>query len=91
MQQYADAQAQVERQISGLRELESRKELLELRIRTGVNSLRQINVDLVRMQGDAALGDINRLVQERTEELSGYLNDLQQGYQELSEELGASS
>jgi len=88
MSQYAEALVQVDRQIAGLTELESRKELLELRIRTGVNSLRQINVDLVRMQGDAALGDINRLVQNRTEELSAYLSDLQQSYQELSRDLG---
>lgn len=88
MRQYAEALDQVEHQIAGLRELEKRKELLELRIRTGVNSLRQINVDLVRMEGDAALGDINRLVQNRTEELSAYLSDLQQSYQELNQDLG---
>ena len=88
MRQYAEALDQVERQITGLRELENRKELLELRIRTAVNSLRQINLDLVRMEGDAALGDINRLVHSRTEDLSAYLNDLQQSYQELSQELG---
>ncbi len=88
MRQYAEALDQVERQIAGLGELENRKELLELRIRTGVNSLRQINIDLVRMQGDAALGDINRLVQNQTEELSAYLSDLQQSYQELSQEFG---
>ena len=88
MRQYAEALDQVERQIAGLGELENRKELLELRIRTGVNSLRQINIDLVRMQGDAALGEINRLVQNQTEELSAYLSDLQQSYRELSQELG---
>ena len=49
---------------------------------------RQINTDLVRMQGDAALGEINRLVQNQTEELSAYLSDLQQSYRELSQELG---
>jgi hypothetical protein len=87
--QYADALEQVERQLSGLAELENRRELLELRIRTGVNALRQINVDLVRMQGDAALGQINAMVRDRTNELSGYLNDLQQSYQELSEEFGS--
>jgi hypothetical protein len=90
MRQYAAALDQLERQIVSVGELESRHELLELRIRTGVNSLRQINVDLVRMQGDLALGDISSMVQSRTEELSGYLNDLQQSYQELSRELGGS-
>jgi hypothetical protein len=88
MRQYSAALEQVERQIASLQELESRKELLDLRIRTGVNSLRQINVDLVRMQGDAALGDINQLVQSRTGELSAYLSDLQQSYEELSQDLG---
>lgn len=86
--QYADALSQVERQLLGLDELNNRRELLELRIRTGVNSLREINVGLLRIQGDAALGEVNRMVRDRTEELSGYLNDLQRTYQELSEEFG---
>ncbi len=37
---------------------------------------------------DAALGEINRLVHNRTEELSAHLSDLLQSYQELSQELG---
>jgi hypothetical protein len=89
--QYRDALEQLERQRAGFVELENRRELLELRIRTGVNALRQINVDIVRVQGDAALDEINRTVRSRTDELSGYLTDLQQSYRELSEEFGVSS
>jgi len=89
--QYSDSLAQVESQLLSVEELENRRELLELRIRTGVNSMREINVNLLRMQGDAALGEINRMVRIRTDELSGYLSDLQKTYQELNEEFGGSS
>jgi hypothetical protein len=86
--QYREALAQVERQIEGYHGLERRHELMQVRLRTSINSLRQINVDLVRMKGDAALTDINQLVQSSAEELSGYLDDLSQSYSELRQELG---
>ncbi len=85
---YDDALEQISRQIESYRELERREELLEVRLRAGVNALRQIQVDIVRTQGDAALGDINRRVRSRTEELSAYLDDLSRSYQELRQELG---
>lgn len=86
--QYESTIKQLDRQIESHRELRHRKELLDLRIRTAVNSLRQINVDLVRLKGDAALQDVNALLQQKTDELSTYLADLQQSYDELSDEFG---
>jgi len=84
---YDSSLAQVEQHISSYKDLAHRHELVELRIRTGVNSLRQINLDLVRLKGDATLSEVDDLVRKKTDELSGYLSDLQESYQELSDEL----
>jgi hypothetical protein len=85
--QYESTLTQLDRQIASYKELGHRHELVQLRIRTSVNSLRQLNVDLVRIKGDTALSEMNQLVQEKADELSSYLSDLQESYAELSEEI----
>ena len=84
--QYRATLTQLERQIESYRKLVHRHEVVQLRIRTSVNSLRQLNLDLVRIKGESALSEVDSLIQEKANELSSYLSDLQESYQELSNE-----
>ena len=85
--QYQSTLNQLERQIDSYRKLVHRHEMVQLRIRTSVNSLRQLNLDLVRIKGESALSEVDNLIQAKADELSTYLSDLQESYEELSNEL----
>jgi hypothetical protein len=85
---YRESIDQIESQLAGLRELDRKRELVTLRLRSGVNSLRQISLDLVRLRGDQTLAELDDRIADQARELSGYLSDLQESYAELSRDLG---
>lgn len=58
--------------------------LLDLRIRSAMNLLRQLQLDLARAKGVALSNTSSfELLREKSEELSAYLDDLGSGYTEL--------
>jgi class 3 adenylate cyclase len=74
---------QLERQRRSYEELLRDQELIEVRLRAAVNMLKQMRVEVARTRG--ATGGIESLdeLKHRSEELSGYLADLRQAYDEL--------
>lgn len=76
---------QIRKQQSSYAELRNAREMLRLRLSSGLNQLRQLEIDVARMQSVSS--DENpasvSMLREKSEELSEYLEDLRQGYREL--------
>ena len=85
---YEESLGQIETQITGLEDLAQKREMVALRVRAGVNSLRQVSIDLVRIKGDQTLAQLDDRIGEQADELSRYFTDLQASFDELSRELG---
>jgi hypothetical protein len=88
-EEYENSLREIEQQKAAYGELEERREMLELRLRSAINALKRMNLDLARMKsvtqsGGTGLEDIKR----KSEELSRYIDDLEQGYDELNREEG---
>ncbi|NBF41759.1 MAG: hypothetical protein GVY14_15225 [Spirochaetes bacterium] len=73
---------QLERQRRSYEELLRDQELIEVRLRAAVNMLKQMRVEVARMRGTGGIESLDEL-KHRSEELSGYLADLRQAYDEL--------
>lgn len=87
--EYRKSLAEIDRQEASFKELKEQREVLELRMRSSVNTLKQMRIDLARLSGMEGKDDSASAlaVKEKTAELNRYLADLRAGYEEL-EELG---
>ncbi len=85
---YEASLRQIDRQLQSYRELNRRREVLQLRLRTAVNSLHQLHMDLVAVKGEAALAGADGLFARKSDELADYLSDLRASYDELARDLG---
>jgi class 3 adenylate cyclase len=83
--EYEKSLAEIERQETSFNELKEQREVLELRMRSSVNTLKQMRIDLARLAGMADQDETAsaRAVREKTVELNRYLDDLRAGYAEL--------
>ncbi len=83
--EYEKSLAELERQERSFEELEDQRELLELRLRSSVNTLKQLRIDLARLSGMPAGGENATVdaLRGKTLELNRYLDDLRAGYAEL--------
>jgi class 3 adenylate cyclase len=76
---------QIRKQQSSFTELKNEREILRLRLSSSLNQLKQMEIDLARMQSlssdeeAASLG----MLKDKSSELSQYLDDLEAGYREL--------
>lgn len=72
-----------------MRRLEERREITDLRIASAINSLKQLEIDALRMSSLSDVGEsaASRLLDEKSRELSEYLEDLANAQREI-EELG---
>ncbi len=83
--EYEQSLVQVDRQRQSHSELLAEREIIQVRISTAINALKQLRIDVARAGSshtratDVVLGDLRR----RSEELSRYLKDLQDAYDEL--------
>jgi class 3 adenylate cyclase len=82
--EYQNSIAEIDKQETSYKDLEDRREMLELRLKSSVNQLKQMQLDLARFRSspeaneDAALEDVKR----KTSELTKYIEDLRQSYEE---------
>ena len=82
--EYRRAIGEIDRQKDSLSKLEQQREILSLRIRSAVNSLRQLQIDLARMGSvSASDGMSDAALRDKFDELSAYLDDLNESYSEL--------
>jgi len=83
--EYEKSVAEIERQETSYIELSEQHELMELRIQSSVNTLKQMRIDLARlaaMDGKDASGS-DQIVIDKTAELNRYLADLRAAYSEI--------
>lgn len=80
--EYERSIEQLEKQRRSYDELLRDQELIEVRLRSAVNMLKQMRVEVARMRGTGGLESLDEL-KRRSEELSGYLADLRAAYDEL--------
>jgi class 3 adenylate cyclase len=82
--EYGKSIEEIDRQERSYQELNEQREVVRLRLGSSVNQLKQMRLDIARLQaapgGEGALG-IDQL-KRRTDELSHYLEDLRSGYSE---------
>lgn len=78
--EYKKAINQINQQLTSVKELEDQKELLVLKAKNGLNTLKQLNLDLVKEDIEAT--SLEGL-KERSDELSQYLKDLSDSYNSL--------
>lgn len=81
--EYEKSLAEIGKQESSHEELKEQREVLELRLRSSVNTLKQLRIDLARLAGaDDENASVNAL-RDKTQELNRYLSDLRAGYDEI--------
>ena len=84
--EYAKAFSELERQETSFNELREQRDLLELKLRSSVNNLKQMQIDIGRIISLTGSGEsgAERSLQYKAEELSRYLEDLRSGYEEVA-------
>ncbi|HRZ90068.1 MAG TPA: hypothetical protein P5117_11375, partial [Spirochaetia bacterium] len=85
--EYARSVEEIERQEKSFQDLQDQREVLHLRLKSSVNSLKQMQLDMARYRANPDLAQSASLdqVRSRTGELSKYLEDLRKGYEEARE------
>lgn len=84
-QEYEKALAELERQEASYNELCEQRDLLELKLRSSVNNLKQMQIDIGRiisLIGSNESG-ADRSLHCKAEELNRYIEDLRRGYEEV--------
>jgi len=83
-EEYGRSIAEIDKQERSYQELKEQSEVVRLRLSSSVNQLKQMRLDIARLQaapGAGAGGGLEGL-RLRSEELSRYLEDLRAGYEE---------
>jgi hypothetical protein len=85
--EYERSIEQLEKQRRAYAELLRDRELVEVRLRSAVNTLKQMRIEVARMRGLAGRTGTESLedLKRRSEELSEYLSDLRRAYEELGD------
>lgn len=83
-EEYGKSILEVDRQLASIKELSHNGEMLELRLSSAVNLMKQLQLDLARVKGASITNTASfGMMKEKSEELSRYIDDLESGYQEL--------
>ncbi len=83
-EEYGRSIDQIHKQQQSFRELRNEKEMLHLRTNGALNSLKQMQIDLARMKSMSGPEEGQlALLKEKSGELSQYLEDLREGYEQL--------
>ncbi|WP_052078719.1 adenylate/guanylate cyclase domain-containing protein [Spirochaeta lutea] len=79
--EYEKSITQIEKQQKAFNDLEAERRMVKLKLSGAMNSLRQVQLELVRLKGTGSqeLPDLR----ERSGQLSSYLSDMRSGYSEL--------
>jgi len=85
--EYSRAIAQLTGQLESLRELHEHVEIADLRVASALNSLKQLEIDVVRMKSlsDFEESAVSEMLEEKLGELSDYIDDLAEGRREIEE------
>uniref|UniRef100_A0A7C3E0Y1 Guanylate cyclase domain-containing protein n=1 Tax=Gracilinema caldarium TaxID=215591 RepID=A0A7C3E0Y1_9SPIR len=83
--EYEKALEELKQQEASFKELGEQRDLLELKLRSSVNNLKQMQIDIGRIISLTGSGEsgADRSLHYKTEELNRYLEDLRSGYEEV--------
>jgi hypothetical protein len=83
-EEYEKSILEVDKQLASIKELSHNSEVLELRLSTAVNLMKQLQLDLARVKGASITNTASfNILKEKSDELSTYIEDLESGYEEL--------
>lgn len=76
--EYERSIEQIERELESIRELQREREVISLRLQSTLGCLKQLRIDLARLERISGHADLNTasMVETRTREVSRYLHDL---------------
>lgn len=83
--EYKKSIGEIERQEKSWHDLKEQQELMVLRMRSSVNNLKQMHIDMARLSNmtDDQGKLTETIVRDKTAELNRHLDDLRAGYQEI--------
>jgi class 3 adenylate cyclase len=86
--EYGKSIEEIDRQENSYRDLKEQSEVVKLRLGSSVNQLKQMRLDIARLQASPGAEGSDRLegLKHRTDELSHYLEDLRSGYAESKDD-----
>jgi hypothetical protein len=84
--EYTRSIGEIEKQEQACKELETQREMLRLRLGSSANALKQLRLDMARIQTlpEAREHQAMEELRQKASELTGYLDDLKTGYEEAS-------
>jgi class 3 adenylate cyclase len=82
--EYRKSVEEIEHQERSFQELENQREMLKLRLKSGVNSLKQMRIEVARLSTMPEMDEDSAvlMVKQRSSEISQYLEDLRTGFSE---------
>jgi hypothetical protein len=87
--EYAKSIGEIEKQETSFQELKDQKEILYLRLKSSVNALKQMQIDLARVRNIPETASAEGLVHEKTAQLNQYIEDMRSSYGEVESPLDA--
>jgi|GEM_PF-548954 class 3 adenylate cyclase len=83
--EYRKSIDEIERQERSFRELQDQREMLQLRLKSSINSLKQMRIDIARLATMPEMDEDSAvlMVKQRTSEITDYLDDLRSGLDSL--------
>lgn len=83
--EYSESIRQLEKQKASYRQLTNQQEMLDLRLTSSLNALKQLQIDMVRVQSMSNAQDSSLLqdLRGRSDDLNLYLSDVERSFAEL--------
>lgn len=89
--EYRQSLEEIDQHEQAYRELEEQREVIGLRIRSAINNLKKLRLDVARINSIAQIGSLTNFgeIKRQSRELSDYIHDLADGYREAEEAMGS--
>jgi hypothetical protein len=84
--QYDETIGELRKQRKSIEALASEREMIALRINSGLNMLKNVRIELIRLKTASGTRDIAAAVEAQSKELVGQLEDLRAAYEELNDD-----
>ncbi len=84
--EYEKSITEIDRQILSLEQLSDHRELVELRVKSAVNNLNQMNIDLIRLRNVSEIIDTSTydMLRQSSLEMSEYIDDYSRAFDDIN-------
>lgn len=86
-EEYSKALTHIDKQLASYQQLEEREELVQMRIKTSINSMKKLQMDFAMLEDVTIPMQTLRDARSKVEELQNYAEDLEEGYRILDSEI----